>query len=121
MKVVYLSLTGQTRKFVHKLEMDLIELSPIDPFVYVNEPFIVVTPTYEKEATECINEFLETGDNLSYFKGVVGGGNRNFNDLFVFTAKDIARDYQVPLLHAFEFQGSDYDVEQVKKAVKNLE
>lgn len=121
MKVIYISLTGQTRKFVNKLEMDLMELTPANPFIYVNEPFIIVAPTYQTDVTEAFYDFLETGDNAKYFKGVAGGGNRNFNELFVYTAKDLARDFDVPLLHAFEFQGSDHDVNVLKKAVEELE
>lgn len=120
MKVVYFSMTGQTRKFVEKLDMDLLELTPTNPYLTIEEPFIVVVPTYEKEATELVNDFIETGDNLNHFKGVAGGGNLNFGNLFVFTAKDLAHDYQVPLLHAFEFQGNDTDVIKLKKAVKEL-
>ncbi|WP_278902703.1 ribonucleotide reductase stimulatory protein [Dolosigranulum pigrum] len=121
MKIVYITLTGQTRKFVNKLDMEIIELSPIDPFIEVNEPFIIVAPTYEKEATEILWEFLDTGENKRYFQGVAGGGNRNFNELFVFTAKDLARDYDVPLLHAFEFQGSPKDVKALKDKINMIE
>lgn len=121
MKIVYITLTGQTRKFVNKLDMEAIELSPIDPFIEINEPFIIVAPTYEKEATEILWEFLDTGENKRYFQGVAGGGNRNFNELFVFTAKDLARDYDVPLLHAFEFQGSPKDVKALKDKINIIE
>lgn len=121
MKVVYFSITGQTRKFVNKLDMDLLEVSPADPFIYLDEDFIIVTPTYDAQVTDFWYDFLETGDNQAHFKGVAGGGNRNFNDLFIFTAKDLARDYGVPLIHAFEFQGSDYDVETLKKEVEALD
>ena len=44
MVIIYFSLTGQTRKFVDKLNMDVLELNPADPFVEINEPFIIVTP-----------------------------------------------------------------------------
>ncbi|WP_347297747.1 class Ib ribonucleoside-diphosphate reductase assembly flavoprotein NrdI [Dolosigranulum savutiense] len=121
MKIVYITLTGQTRKFVNKLDMETIELSPVDPFIEINEPFIIVAPTYEKEATEILWEFLDTGENRRYFKGVAGGGNRNFNELFVFTAKDLAEDYDVPMLHAFEFQGSPRDVEALKEKIDAIE
>ncbi len=121
MKIVYITLTGQTRKFVNKLDMETLELSPVDPFIEINEPFIIVAPTYEKEATEILWEFLDTGENRRYFKGVAGGGNRNFNELFVFTAKDLAEDYDVPMLHAFEFQGSPRDVEALKEKIDAIE
>ncbi|MFL2099625.1 ribonucleotide reductase stimulatory protein [Desemzia sp. FAM 23991] len=120
MKIVFISLTGQTRKFVQKLDMDLLELTPTNPFISINEPFVIVTPTYEKEATEILNDFLETADNKQYFKGIAGGGNLNFAQLFVFTAKDLAAEYDVPLLHTFEFQGNDEDVKKLKKAVNDL-
>jgi protein involved in ribonucleotide reduction len=120
MKIVYMSLTGQTKKFVHKLEMDLLEITPTNPYIFIEEPFIAVVPTYEIEATEIMNDFIETGSNLSYFKGVAGGGNLNFGKLFAFTAKDLAERYEVPLLHTFEFQGNEEDVRKLKRAVKEL-
>ena len=109
MLVVYLSITGQTRKFVHKLGYPLLEITPDSVFTEVQEPYIAVVPTYEKEATEIVNEFIEVGNN-----------RRNFNTLFGFTAKDLARDYQVPLLHLFEFQGSENDVNKLKEQVEQL-
>lgn len=120
MKVVFMSLTGQTRKFVQKLGYDAIEITPNTAFQEIDESYIVVAPTYEIEATEPLNDFIETGNNLAYLKGVAGGGNRNFNTLFGFTAKDLAEAYQVPLLHLFEFQGSDYDVVFLKEKVSEL-
>jgi len=120
MKIVFFTLTGQTRKFVEKLNMDVLELNPADPFIEISESFIIVTPTYDKEVTEVWDDFLETGENRKWLRGVAGGGNINFGQLYVFTAKDIARDYCVPLLHRFEFQGNDEDVVKLKKAVKDL-
>lgn len=121
MKIVYLSIVGNTRRFVEKLELPSLELSDITVYTKVNEPFIVIAPTYEIEATDIINDFLEYEDNLSYCRGVIGGGNRNFNDLFCFTAEDLSLDYDIPLLHRFEFQGSDNDVKKVKEIVAEIE
>ena len=95
-------------------------ISSTNPFISINEPFIIVAPTYEREATEILYDFIETADNKQYFKGVAGGGNLNFGQLFVFTAKDLAKEYDVPLLHTFEFQGNDEDVKKLKKAVNDL-
>lgn len=120
MLMVYMSLTGQTRKFVNKFDWDHLELTPDNAFTEVDEPFIMIAPSYEREVTDILFDFIETGNNLAYFKGVAGGGNRNFNTLFCFTAKDIARDYNVPLLHMFEFQGSDNDVNIMKEQVNQI-
>lgn len=101
--------------------MDAMELSISNPFQVIEEPYIIITPTYEKEVTEILNDFIETADNQKYLQGVAGGGNMNFGKLFVFTAKDLAHDYQVPLLHSFEFQGNDEDIISLKKAVDQID
>ncbi|RLK62414.1 class Ib ribonucleoside-diphosphate reductase assembly flavoprotein NrdI [Atopobacter sp. AH10] len=121
MLLVYMSLTGQTRKFVQKFDWPSIEITMENAFsIEVKEDYLLIVPTYANEVTEIVNDFLETGNNQAYCRGVCGGGNRNFNELFCFTAKDISEDYGVPLVHCFEFQGSDFDVETVKEKVKEL-
>lgn len=117
MLLVYMSLTGQTRKFVKKSGFESIELEPTNPFITVEEPYILVVPTYEVDVTEIINDFLETGDNVSLCKGIFGGGNRNFAELFCFTADDLSKEYGIPVLHRFEFQGSKNDIEKLRKEV----
>lgn len=42
MKVVYLSLTGQTRRFVQKLELPTVEITPQNVFQTMNELYIIV-------------------------------------------------------------------------------
>lgn len=68
-----------------------------------------------------MNDFLDYKNNREYLQGVAGGGNLNFAELYVYTAKDIARDYNVPMLFAFEFSGTNEDVESFKKVVNELE
>lgn len=121
MKIVYFSVTGQTRRFIKKLDLPAYEIEPANPFFQMNEPFVLVVPTYEIEITEAVNDFLDFEDNAQNLRGVAGGGNRNFAELFIFTAKDIARDYHVPLLYAFEFSGTDEDVKNFKKVVNEIE
>ena len=120
MKVVFMSLTGQTRKFVNKLGFETMELTAGNPFQKMEEPFIIVTPTYDKEVTDILTDFIETDQNRAYFKGVAGGGNLNFGKLFGFTAKDLANDYSVPLLHLFEFQGNEKEIQILKEKVTEL-
>src|SRR5699024_5255671 len=94
MKIIYMSVIGNTRRFVEKLEMDSLELSEVNAFSEIDENFIMIAPTYAIEMTDILNDFLETGDNLSYCQCVIGAGNRNFNELYCFTAEDIALDYE---------------------------
>lgn len=121
MKLVYLSITGQTRRFVNKLDLPAYEIEPANPFFEINEPFVLLVPTYDKEITEVVNDFLEFKNNLSFCQGVAGGGNRNFAELYIYTAKDLAQDYHLPLLFDFEFSGTNEDVQNFKKVVMTLE
>ena len=120
MKIVYMSMTGQTRRFVKKLAMDALEINPDNAFQEIFEPYIVIVPSYDREVTEVMNDFIETGQNKNFLRGVCGSGNLNFNDLYCFTAKNLATEYQVPLIHCFEFQGNEQDVEFVKEKVNEL-
>lgn len=124
MKLVFFSLTGQTRKFVNKLGFESIELDNSNPFFSLNEPYIIIVPTYDLEVTEIINDFIETDENLSYCKGVVGIGNKNFANLYCFTAKDLSLEYKIPYLYDLEFQGTEKDVvyltEKIDKVVELL-
>ena len=121
MLIVYLTLTGNTRRFVKKLEMDSFEIDSMNPFVQVDQPFVLVVPTYDIEATECINDFIEHENNLEHLKGVIGGGNLNFGDLFVFTAKDLSKEYDSELLYSFEYSGTDVDVQNIKDIIEKLD
>ena len=122
MKIVYFSVTGQTKRFVKKLTMDnTYEIDPIDPEIEVGEPFVLIVPTYEKDITEPVTDFLYYGNNQELLQGVAGTGNRNFAELFVFTAKDIALEFNVPLLYEFEFNGTTKVVTNFVKAVKEIE
>lgn len=120
MLVVYISLTGQTRKFVKKLGLESLELQADQPILEVDQPYIIIAPSYDQQVTDILWEFVETGQNRQWLKGVAGGGNLNFNTLFGFTAKDLSRDFQVPLLHLFEFQGTSKDVEKLLNEVEHI-
>ncbi|WP_333589384.1 class Ib ribonucleoside-diphosphate reductase assembly flavoprotein NrdI [Ligilactobacillus acidipiscis] len=122
MKIVYFSVTGQTKRFVKKLSLkDTYEIDPIDPEIEVGEPFVLIVPTYEKDITEPVTDFLYYGSNQEQLQGVAGTGNRNFAQLFVFTAKDISKEFNVTLLYTFEFNGTTKDVTNFEKAVKKIE
>ena len=121
MKLVYFTLTGQTRRFIKKLDLPAYEIDATNPFYELAEPFILVVPTYEIDVTEVVNDFLDFKSNSTNLRGIAGGGNRNFGDLFIFTAKNLARDYKVPLLFEFEFNGTLEDVKNFKKVVSEIE
>ena len=125
-KIVYFSQTGQTRKFVQKIESyKNLEITINAYEIEVDEPFILVMPSYEANVHPIVidtaADFLETAQNLSYCKGLVGGGNRNFAELFCITAKTLAKEYDLPLLHMFEFQGTPLDVNKLTKELHKID
>lgn len=121
-KIVYFSITGQTQRFVDKLPTrEKREILTANPFFEINEPFILVVPTYVQELTDPVNDFLETGENLAYCAGTFGGGNRNFANLFCFTVQELKNAYGIPVLHRFEFQGSEKDVRKLEEELDKIE
>ena len=120
MKVVYLSLTGKTRQFVKKLNWDFIEISKKNSTVQMEEPYIVITPTYGVQLANFFYEFIDFGENRPLLKGVAGSGNRNFNTSFCSNARTLAAKYQIPLLHCFENQGTDKDVQILIEKVREI-
>lgn len=121
MKVVYFSVTGQTRRFAAKLvTCEAVEIDPAAGLL-MEEPYVLVVPTYEPEIIMPVLDFLEAGDNRKFLAGVSGSGNRNFAELFVFSAREIAKKYGVPLIYAFEFSGTKEDVDNFEEEVRRLE
>lgn len=124
MKIAYLSVTGNVKSFIDELgvdESDLIEISDNDWPVEVNEDFVLFVPTYDEYMTECVDEFLDEGDNASHCLGLVASGNRNFGeDGYIFTAKDLKKKYELPILHDFEYAGLSTDIEEVQKQINKL-
>ncbi|MBP1044376.1 class Ib ribonucleoside-diphosphate reductase assembly flavoprotein NrdI [Vagococcus sp. BWB3-3] len=121
MKLVYFSVTGQTRRFIKKVGLPAYEIDQTNPFHELNEPYILVVPTYDRDITEVADDFIEFKSNRQQLKGVAGSGNLNFGDLYVYTAKDLAQAYQIPMLFDFEMNGTPDDVENFKKVVSEIE
>lgn len=120
MNIIYISLTGQTRKFVHKLnDVKATEIKK-NQYFEINEPYIVILPTYDYQITCIIDEFIDFKNNRHYLKGVCGSGNLNFNELFCFSAKELAEKYHVPLIHLFEFSGNEHDVRTIENEVNRI-
>lgn len=114
--IYYQSVIGNTRAFVQKSGIEACELTDLNyDQIKVDQPFILVAPTYDPSTTAILNDFLKEAGNWEYCRGIFGAGNRNFMDLFCYTAKNLASEFDLPLLHLFEFQGSDYDVNQLVK------
>lgn len=117
MKVAYLSITGNVKQFIKKLGLNDEDIIEVGENIYpesIEEDFVLIAPTYEEDMTFPLNEFLD--ENKACCKGIIGSGNRNFgDDGYCFTAKDLSKEYNIPVIYDFEYAGLDSDVLKVKE------
>lgn len=124
--LVYFSQTGQTRRFVQKIQaVEKFEITVDSYEIDMKDFYILIMPSYEADVYPAVidtaADFLERGNNLDYCRGLFGSGNRNFAELFGITARTLAEEYDLPLLHTFEFQGSPSDVKKMEEELSNID
>lgn len=120
--IVYFSSTsGNTHRFVEKLEIGAhrLPLRPADPFLTVDEPYVLITPTYGGGShggavPRQVVKFLNDEHNRSLLRGVIAAGNTNFGSAYCLAGNIISAKCQVPYLYAFELLGTREDVTSVR-------
>ena len=121
MILVYYSLGGNVERFCQNTGLISIEITETNPFFEIPVDYVLVVPTYDAIATESIWDFLNTGNNAKNCVGIAGSGNINFDDLYIFTAKDLSKEFNIPIIYDFEYFGTKRDVENFKREVEKLE
>ncbi|MDT0118363.1 class Ib ribonucleoside-diphosphate reductase assembly flavoprotein NrdI [Microbacterium sp. PRF11] len=127
--VYFSSVSGNTARFIEKLGKRAVRipLRPTDPPLYVDEPFVLVTPTYgggagrgvEKGAVpKQVIRFLNEERNRRNIRGVISAGNTNFGDAFCLAGDIVARKCAVPHLYRLEVFGTPDDVERVTEGLE---
>lgn len=117
--LVYISLSGNTESFVTRLKDYLlsqykgIEVQKIHikdlvkegkNFYEMDHPYVAFLPTYLEGGngvdngdveilTTPVGDFIAYGNNASKCFGVVGSGNRNFNNQYCLTAKQYSQRF----------------------------
>ena len=127
MLIVYFSsATENTKRFVEKLGLPAkrIPLRRSDPPLRVDEPYVLISPTYGGGATlthtnsrpvpNQVIRFLNDPRNRGLIRGVVAAGNTNFGPDFCRAGDVISGKCQVPYLYRFELMGSPDDVTRVR-------
>ena len=136
--LIYISLSGNTKSFVARLTnylqsktdltihsvnvKDLVK-DQADYFA-LSDYFVAFLPTYLEGGngldsgdieilTTPLREFISFADNYRYCYGIVGSGNKNFNNQYCLTAKQYAEQFGFPVLDNFELRGLADDVERV--------
>lgn len=120
MLILFYSKTGKVRRFADRLANRGLVCKDIIQHPKIEEDFVLVTPTYGLgQIPEPVRLFLK--DNSEHLVAVASSGNKVWgNDLFAKSGEAIAEMYNVPLLHKFQSQGFDSDVEIFYERVLNL-
>lgn len=127
--VYFSSVSGNTARFIEKLGLPArrIPLYGNDEPLFVDEPYVLVTPTYgggagrdtERGAVpKQVIRFLNDEKNRSYIRGVIAAGNTNFGAAFCQAGDIISRKCQVPHLYRLEVFGTQDDVDRVSDGLE---
>lgn len=127
--VYFSSASGNTARFMEKLGLRAkrIPLLRNEPELLVDEPFVLVTPTYgggqgrdvEKGAVpKQVIRFLNDESNRRHIRGVISAGNTNFGESFALAGEIISRKCRVPHLYRFEVFGTQDDVDRVSDGLE---
>ncbi|WP_426320604.1 class Ib ribonucleoside-diphosphate reductase assembly flavoprotein NrdI [Microbacterium sp. E-13] len=127
--VYFSSASGNTARFIEKLGARAVRipLHSTDPALVVDEPYVLVTPTYgggqgkgvEKGAVpKQVIRFLNDEHNRSLIRGVISAGNTNFGEHFCVAGDIISRKCHVPHLYRLEVFGTPEDVERVSAGLE---
>lgn len=144
--LIYISLSGNTDSFVKRLrdylllntkfkEVNLLNVKDLIkegiPFNEVTNNFVAFLPTYleggngidngDKEIlTTPLREYIRYKDNYKKCLGIVGSGNKNFNNQYCLTAKQYSQEFGFPVLYNYELRGLDIDIHKVSTIIESL-
>ncbi|UNK71841.1 class Ib ribonucleoside-diphosphate reductase assembly flavoprotein NrdI [Microbacterium sp. H1-D42] len=127
--VYFSSISGNTARFIEKLDLPSrrIPLHRYEEPLVIDEPFVLVTPTYgggqgrgeEKGAVpKQVIRFLNDERNRRNIRGVISAGNTNFGEAFCLAGEVISRKCRVPHLYRFEVFGTQDDVDRVSDGLE---
>lgn len=138
-RIIYISVSGNTRAFVKKLqsygeescEIELVEVTDFSKFSKESEPFVAFVPTYldggngqdngtNEIMTNTLKEYIDFADNQKLCLGVVGSGNKNFNWQYCLTAKQYAESFDIPFLADYELRGTPADVQRIFEVLQEV-
>lgn len=130
MLVVYFSsVTENTKRFVDKLGLPSarIPLHRTDEPLTVNEPYVLVCPTYGGGASmthqnvrpvpKQVIRFLNDEHNRSLIRAVISGGNSNFGPDYGLAGDVISEKCHVPYVYRYELLGNSEDVRIVREGL----
>lgn len=146
MNILYISIAGNTRSFLKRMEAYARQMHSIDatnPLIKLKEitdqtvpaheaePFFAFVPTYldggdgrtsgyTETLTTALGEYIAEDHNATNLIGVVGSGNKNFNDQYCLTARKYAKLYDAPFIADYELRGTNEDLETIYNRLKQV-
>lgn len=131
--IYFSSVSENTKRFVEKLEVEAarIPLRRNDDELVVNQPYVLVLPTYGGEidietgkvagaVPKQVIRFLNNADNRELLRGVIVAGNRNFGEAYCAAGQVISAKCNVPVLYNFELMGTPEDVTNVRDGLRRF-
>lgn len=144
--LIYISLSGNTDSFAKRLkeslllnsnlkEINLVNVKDLikdnKDFYKVKNRFIALLPTYLEGGngidngyteilTTPLKDFIKYKNNFENCLGIIGSGNKNFNNQYCLTAKQYSKEFGFPVLYNFELRGLNTDIDNVTKMIKDL-
>ena len=136
--LVYISLSGNTASFIKRLTVFLqerhegleVEQINIKDLVKEGQDFFAMDNPLEggngvdsgdvEILTNDLAKFIDFENNYKKCFGIVGSGNRNFNNQYCLTAKQYAQRFDFPLLDTFELRGLQNDIERIGCKIEDL-
>lgn len=127
--VYFSSATENTHRFVQKLGFPSarIPLRRAEPPLRVDEPYVLVCPTYGGGASISrqnvrpvpaqVIRFLNDEHNRSLIRAVVSSGNTNFGTDYGKAGDVIAAKCRVPYVYRFELLGTEEDVQILREGL----
>lgn len=122
--VYFSSVSGNTDRFVKNLDKPArrIPLRPADGHLTVDEPYVLITPTYghgtpKGAVPKQVIKFLNDPHNRGLIRGVIAAGNTNFGPGYCLAGKVISSKTKVPHLYNFELFGTPHDVMRVREGL----
>ncbi|KRN58461.1 class Ib ribonucleoside-diphosphate reductase assembly flavoprotein NrdI [Limosilactobacillus secaliphilus] len=141
MNILFISIEGNTRSFLKRMSayarqqhsfndanplIKCKEISDQTVPAAEQEPFFAFVPTYldggngfdsgfTELMTNALGEYIAQNDNADKCIGVVGSGNKNFNEQYCLTAKKYAHEFDAPFLADYELRGTDEDIQKIYK------
>lgn len=146
-RILFNSVSGNTRSFINHLidyaktqnatdaESPLIEateISDVTDFADETTDYFVFVPTYldggngvdngvKELMTNALGEYITYNENGKHVLGVVGSGNRNFNEQYILTARRYAQATGSEVIGDYELRGTTKDVQRIYTIMKKYQ